>query len=421
MAEQIASNEWDHRNICKRNKDKMDVHFSHHCGENIELSEEKQKASWNHKYSGGIAFSSQPLRPNSKMKLDLTGTGHAYVGIIKRDPASVTNMRKALTSDIIVATEVKVHKRLGAVNIVSDTKDGKDCISFESYNGTKTIDINSEVWLFLYIKFGDMIAVLHSENIHDRCFHHVTGCNIRCLDEDRRSVKLLVENPATVCCLNKKLKPGHSVTIQTNAISENINKPSRCHIKLGFINLDPSELKSRDPESFQVDSKVACPTRWNIVQIFSKENIGGELKLYLTYTGELYFSHDSGIEGTHKCHLNDTSSGITIIFDLFRAEASVSDYHHEESDECEEKDYDYVRPEVEISESFKSKLRISDKQHEKERLSSDYSSSDSDYLEMKDVSDNHKTFSPNCKIIPRLTRCGMYRKDHSSSYNQECS
>ncbi|CAG2221895.1 unnamed protein product [Mytilus edulis] len=208
-------------------------------------------------------------------------------------------MPKALTSDVIVATEVKVHNRLGAVNIVSDTKDGKDCISFGSYNGTKTVDINSEVWLFLYIKFGDMIAVL-----------------------------------------------------------QNRNKPSRCHIKLGIINLDPSELKSRDPESFQVDSKVACPIRWNIVQIFSKENIDGELKLYLTHTGELYFIHDSGIEGTHKCHLNDISSGISIILDLFRADASVTDYHHEESDECEEKDYDYVRPEVEISETVKGNFEF---------------------------------------------------------------
>lgn len=420
MADQNVSNEYDHTVQCKREKDKMDVHFSHHCGENIELSEEKQKASWNHKYSGGIAFSSHPLRQNTKLKLDLTGTGHAYVGIIKRDPASVTNMRTALVSDIVVATEVKVHKRLGAVNIISDTKDGRNCISFESYNGTKTVDINSEVWLFLYIKFGDMIAVLHSETIQDRCFHPVTGCNIRCLDEDRRSVKLLVENPAAVCCLNKKLKPGHSVTFQTKAITENRNKPSRCHIKLGIINLDPSELKSRDPESFLVDSKIACPTRWNIVQIFLKENIDGELKLYFTHTGELYFSHDSGIEGTHKCHVNDTSSGISIILDLFRAEASVSDYHHEESGECEEKDYDYVRPEVEISETIKKKLQISDKQHEKERSSLDRLSEDSGYLEMEDVSDNNKTLSPNCKISPRLTRCGMYRKKHSSSNVQEC-
>ncbi|CAG2217846.1 unnamed protein product [Mytilus edulis] len=280
----------------------MDVHFSHHCGENIELSEEKQKASWNHKYSGGIAFSSQPLRPNSKLKLDLTGTGHAYVGIIKRDPASVPNMRKALTSDVIVATEVKVHKRLGAVNIVSDTKEGKDCIRFESYNGTKTVDINSEVWLFLYIKFGDMIAVLHSETIHDRCFHHVTGCNIRCLDEDRRSVKLLVENPAA----------------------------------------------------------VLVPSGKRVSQIITMKA------------------------------------------------------------KNEEKDYDYVRPEVEISETIKKKLQISDKQHEKESSSSDRSSSDSDYLEMKDVSDSHKTFSPNCKNKSSAHKVWHVQKDHSSSNVQEC-
>jgi hypothetical protein len=60
----------------------MDIQFSYHCGENIELSEEKHRASWTHRFSGGIAFSSQQLQNKNNLKLDLAGTGHAYVGVV---------------------------------------------------------------------------------------------------------------------------------------------------------------------------------------------------------------------------------------------------------------------------------------------------------------------------------------------------
>ena len=142
--------------------DKMDIRFSHHCGENIELSDETYKASWKHKYSGGIAFSSQPLDTDTKLKLDLAGTGHAFVGIVTRDPATIQNMRHALSRDVVVAKDMKVHKRLGAVNVISKTVDGKRCICFECSGETKVLDATSygNVWLFVYIKFGDLIALL---------------------------------------------------------------------------------------------------------------------------------------------------------------------------------------------------------------------------------------------------------------------
>ena len=140
----------------------MDIQFSHHCGENIELSEEKHRASWTHRFSGGIAFSSQQLQNNNNLKLDLAGTGHAYVGVVTRDPSTIINMRETLARDVLVAKEMKVHKRLGAINITPNIKDGSSCIRFECCGETKILDCNtnSHVWLFVYIKFGDLIAIL---------------------------------------------------------------------------------------------------------------------------------------------------------------------------------------------------------------------------------------------------------------------
>jgi hypothetical protein len=64
----------------------------------------------------------------------------------------------------------------------------------------------------------------------------------------RRSLKLQVENPSAICCLNNRLKPGKYVTVKTRAITEDGHPPSRCHIKLGVVDLDPSDIKSHDPE-----------------------------------------------------------------------------------------------------------------------------------------------------------------------------
>jgi hypothetical protein len=145
----------------------MDIQFSHHCGENIELSEEKHRASWTHRFSGGIAFSSQQLQNNNNLKLDLAGTGHAYVGVVTRDPSTIINMRETLARGVLVAKEMKVHKRLGAINITPNIKDGSSCIRFECCGETKILDCstNSHVWLFVYIKFGDLIAILHCHTI----------------------------------------------------------------------------------------------------------------------------------------------------------------------------------------------------------------------------------------------------------------
>jgi len=140
----------------------MDVKFSSHCGENVELSNKQNKASWKHRFSGGIAFSAQQLTNTTKLKLDLTGTGHAYIGIITRDPVSITDMRETLSRDVLVAKEISVHKRLAPVNIFASTKEERRCIVFECNGETHFMNVESytDVWLFVYIKFGDLIALL---------------------------------------------------------------------------------------------------------------------------------------------------------------------------------------------------------------------------------------------------------------------
>jgi hypothetical protein len=140
----------------------MDVQFSSHCGENVELSNKKNKASWRHRFSGGIAFSAQQLTNTTKLKLDLAGTGHVYIGIITHDPASITNMRETLSRDVLVAKEIRVHKRLAPVNIFVSTKEERRCIVFEWSGETqfKNVETYTNVWLFVYIKFGDLIALL---------------------------------------------------------------------------------------------------------------------------------------------------------------------------------------------------------------------------------------------------------------------
>lgn len=228
-----------------------------------------------------------------------------------------------------------------------------------------------------------------------------------------------MENPSAICCLNKRLKPGQCITVKTRAITEDGHPPSRCHIKLGVVDLDPSDIKSHDPESFVIDTKAVMPTRWTFVKQLPKENCDGTMTLYLTETGEFHFTHSTGVEGSHSCHLRDVTSGISVILYLFRTEAMIIPVQDEDVYECVDKDYDYIRPETELIENVKKTLNISDKDSEMERLSVN-----NDYINMSDIhslTTSNNDVKPVCKISPRMSRSGMYRKHHSPSNMQTCT
>ena len=136
----------------------MDIQFSHHCGENIELSEEKHRASWTHRFSGGIAFSSQQLQNNNNLKLDLAGTGHAYVGVVTRDPSTIINMRETLARDVLVAKEMKVHKRLGAINITPNIKDGRAAYDLN-------VVVKQKYWIVVLTAMFGCLCISNSETL----------------------------------------------------------------------------------------------------------------------------------------------------------------------------------------------------------------------------------------------------------------
>ena len=200
------------------------------------------------------------------------------------------------------------------------------------------------------------------------------------MDRERRSLKLQVENPSAICCLNNRLKSGQYVRLKTRPITEDEHPPSPCHIKLGYVDLDPSDIKSHDPESFVIDNKAKTPTRWTFVKQLPKENCDGIMTLYLTETGELHFSHSTGVEGSHPCRLKDVTSGISVILDLFRTEAMIIPDQDEQIYECVDKDYDYVGPDSELIKYVKQRLNISDKDSEMERLSIN-----NDYINISDI------------------------------------
>jgi hypothetical protein len=63
---------------------------------------------------------------------------------------------------ILLAKEIRGHNRLAPVNIFASTKEEKRCIVFECNGETqfKNVESYTNVWLFVYIKFGDLIALL---------------------------------------------------------------------------------------------------------------------------------------------------------------------------------------------------------------------------------------------------------------------
>jgi hypothetical protein len=77
----------------------------------------------------------------------------------------------------------------------------------------------------------------------------------------------------------------------------------------------------------------------------------------------------------------------------------------EEVYENVDKDYDYVRTETELIENMKQKLNISEKNSEKERLSTN-----NDYINMSGIhsmTTNNNDVKQGCKISPRMLRCDL--------------
>lgn len=170
----------------------------------------------------------------------------------------------------------------------------------------------------------------------DICFHPNSGRNISFLDKERRSAKLDVEFPAVTCCLWRKLRVNEYMTLSVLPLRDGEKDPSRYHVVLGVSQLDPAQLRSRDPESFRSDSRVPMPYRWKVINRFDRDVCYGEVRVGVSPQGRIRAFHTGGFETEMDFDPEVKSSEYLFVLSLFRTEVRIKDLVLEESP------YDYA-------------------------------------------------------------------------------
>ncbi|XP_069101981.1 uncharacterized protein [Argopecten irradians] len=309
----------------------MDVGFYRTCGDNVRTKDSERSATWSHTYSGGILFSKHCLRYGETVNIEITGNGHAAIGFTQNDPRHISCIKNAvLTNDIKLLTNVRTLQRAGTIKL----RAYEDHVNI-TCNGCSVEndrDSTQPVWLVINLKFGNVQANMFTRENHPLQFHNVTGENIDLMDKESRSARLKVENPASVCCLARRIYPGQGLMLKVRPLQERGRIPSRFHLTLGMSTLKPEELRIGDPESFTVCEKVKKPKRWRHMKRFEDEIVDGKrrnrctgyLQVMVTPDGEVKYAHSSDVYGHVTVPTSKLESGVLIVFELFRVTLDIT-------------------------------------------------------------------------------------------------
>ncbi|OWF50625.1 uncharacterized protein LOC110450194 [Mizuhopecten yessoensis] len=165
--------------------------FSHICGENVRISEGRYKASWDQRYSGGIFFSDQPLRPSDpKLRLQLDGSSHVDIGVTQTAPNSFRGpeqVRQLYLSDrCSIINNIRVHRK--ACEVFVQNLGNKVVSPYGDKTFGVSIDSKQDVWLVVCIKFGNATFNIDPPSK----FHEVTGDNVEFEGTSKHTAKLKV-------------------------------------------------------------------------------------------------------------------------------------------------------------------------------------------------------------------------------------
>lgn len=145
-----------------------------------------------------------------------------------------------------------------------------------------------------------------------------------------------MEYPAVTCCLWRKLRVNEYVTFSVLPLKDGDKDPSTYHVVLGVSQLDATQLRSRDPESFRSDSRVPIPYRWKVINRFDKDVCYGEIRVGIGPNGKIRAFHSGGFETEMDFDPEVKCSQYLFVLSLFRTEVRIKDLVVEETH------YDYA-------------------------------------------------------------------------------
>ncbi|XP_063436355.1 uncharacterized protein LOC134717792 [Mytilus trossulus] len=214
--------------------------FSSQCGRNIIV--DGPTARWNSVVSGGRVVVDKPIFPGKELKLSFDGKGHAEVGILTKDPASIPDINHVeKLKELTVIQSAKIYKQTGTANIKrSDC--GRKIITKADKESSVTIKRNDKVWVTVNIIFGDLEVEIETEGYN---FSNKTGGNIQ-LENNDTWANLKFPNPCAVCFVGNPIRRKEALNFQIDPILRD-GKPSRnFSIKIAISQSNPVNLLSEN-------------------------------------------------------------------------------------------------------------------------------------------------------------------------------
>lgn len=126
------------------------------------------------------------------------------------------------------------------------------------------------------------------------------------------------------------------VTFSVLPLKDGEKDPSTYHVVLGVSQLDATQLRSRDPESFRSDSRVPIPYRWKVINRFDKDVCYGEVRVGIGPNRKIRAFHSGGFETEMDIDPEVKCSQYLFLLSLFRTEVRIKDLVVEETH------YDYA-------------------------------------------------------------------------------
>ncbi|CAG2205379.1 unnamed protein product [Mytilus edulis] len=222
--------------------------FSPHCGRNIFV--DGPTARWNSVVSGGRVVVDKPISPGKELKLSFYGKGHAEVGILTKDPASIPDINQVENlKELTVIQSARIYKQTGTVLIKRSTC-GSRIITGEDKTSSVKVGRTDKVWVTVNIIFGDLEVEIETEGYR---FSKEHGGNIQ-LEYDDLWTNLKSSNPCAVCFVGKPIRRKEALHFQIDPILRD-GKPSRnFSIKIAISQSNPINIMSGNDTYYDIMS-----------------------------------------------------------------------------------------------------------------------------------------------------------------------
>ncbi|XP_052084306.1 uncharacterized protein LOC127721575 [Mytilus californianus] len=222
--------------------------FSSHCGRNVIV--DGQTARWNSVVSGGRVFIDKPIAPEAELKMSFDGKGHAEVGILTKDPASISDISKVENMrELTVIQSARIYKQTGTANIKRSSC-GRKIITEADKTSSIKVGRTDKVWVTVNIIFGDLEVEIETEGYN---FSKESGGNIK-LEHYDTWANLKSPNPCAVCFVGTPIRRMEALNFQIDPILRD-GKPSRnFSIKIAISQSNPIDIMSGNDIYYDITS-----------------------------------------------------------------------------------------------------------------------------------------------------------------------